>query len=1016
VLVDELGLEPTPLLRELQEQILVQDPALDLPSEASVVSSLPGGQVDNPYKGLRAFTEADAATFYGRNELIATLSSIVTADAGLTAVVGPSGSGKSSLVQAGLIPALRDHDPSWVIASMRPGAYPFTELEVALDRAVGEPTSVTNGWGHESDVLRAVLSVLGERRSRLLLVIDQFEELFVLVDDDERDRFLRSLIALATDPQGRSRVLVTLRADFYDRPLMYPAFGRLMTDHVVNVMPLAPHELESAAIGPASSVGVSFERGLLAALIDEVSGQPNALPLFQYTLTELFDHREDAMLTMAAYATLGGIRGAVASGAETIYEGLDEQQREATRQLFMRLVTVGRHSDTRRVVLASELTTLDVDTVVMHAAVEAFVTNRLLVRDRDALSGALTLEVAHEALLSEWERLRRWIDDGRDDLRQHAVYAVAVDDWLTAGRDPDYLLTGGRLEQFEQWRAATTMQLTVSEREFLDDAARRRDDADAAARARTAEQAKLRRRARRHAFALGAVAAAIATGAIAAIVALTGAEQTSRVAFIASNDSADNESALLFEQGLVRAERDFDVEVARAGGADAADIVAASDNDLVIVDSNAGQSIAPDDLDPNAHYVVTDYEGVRFDRLPNVTTQHWAYEEAGFLAGVAAATTTSTGTIGFLGADRSGSDQEQYRAGFEAGARSIDPGIRILSGYLTGFGYTSQPYDVPAGAREVAGRLYEAGADVIFHVAGRSDAGVLDAASELSTTKRWTIGVGSDLFQAATTRQRTHILMSIVRRFDVQMYGIIDDYLAGKLEAEAQRLSVADGMITYVTNGDALSASGRDSVDRAIAQFVSGEIEPPVAPDGALTEREALLAPGMGIGSVGDIPVTFVVPDGWDGGEGWGVTKGDPAVGVIFMEVANTYNDSCPSVALDPPVGPTVDDLASVWANYPAFEATVPTDVSVDGFDGKQVEFTVPDFNEDDCPYGEFMLLEGVDTPGDGYWAQGPNQVHQLRIVDVDGTRVVIAGIWFPDTPVEDRADIDTILDSIQIG
>jgi hypothetical protein len=223
-------------------------------------------------------------------------------------------------------------------------------------------------------------------------------------------------------------------------------------------------------------------------------------------------------------------------------------------------------------------------------------------------------------------------------------------------------------------------------------------------------------------------------------------------------------------------------------------------------------------------------------------------------------------------------------------------------------------------------------------------------------------------------------------------------------------------MITYVTNGDALSASGRDSVDRAIAQFVSGEIRPPVAPDGALTEREALLAPGMGIGSVGDIPVTFAVPDGWDGGEGWGVTKGDPAVGVIFMEVANTYNDSCPSVALDPPVGPTVGDLASVWANYPAFDATVPTDVSVDGFDGKQVEFTVPDFNEDDCPYGEFMLLEGVDTPGDGYWAQGPNQVHQLRIVDVDGTRVVIAGIWFPDTPVEDRADIDTILDSIKIG
>ena len=283
---------------------------------------------------------------------------------------------------------------------MRPGAYPFTELEAALGRAVGEPPLALNLWSHESDVLRAVLGVLPDDGSRLLLVIDQFEELFALVDDVQRDRFLRSLIALATDPRGRSRVLVTLRADFYDRPLLHPAFGRLMTGHVVNVMPLAADELESAALGPASRVGVSFERGLLAALIDEVSGQPNALPLFQYTLTELFDHREDSTLTRAAYVELGGIRGAVASRAEAIYEGLDDEQREATRQLFMRLVTVGRDSDTRRVVAASELITLDVDIVTMHGAVEAFVANRLLVRDRDALSGALTLEVAHEALLS----------------------------------------------------------------------------------------------------------------------------------------------------------------------------------------------------------------------------------------------------------------------------------------------------------------------------------------------------------------------------------------------------------------------------------------------------------------------------------------------------------------------------------------------------------------------------------------------------------------------------------------
>jgi hypothetical protein len=180
---------------------------------------------------------------------------------------------------------------------------------------------------------------------------------------------------------------------------------------------------------------------------------------------------------------------------------------------------------------------------------------------------------------------------------------------------------------------------------------------------------------------------------------------------------------------------------------------------------------------------------------------------------------------------------------------------------------------------------------------------------------------------------------------------------------------------------------------------------------------------GTGTGSFGDVPVRFTQPDGWDN-IGWAVIKGgttsgdvaDPIFGLLFMEVANTYTDSCPSVALDPPVGPTVDDLASVWGDRPAFDATVPTDITVDGFHGKLVEFTVPDYDEDDCAYGQFMLLGGVGDPTDGYWAQGPNHHHQLRILDVDGTRVVIGAGWYPDTSAKDRADIDEMLDSIQIG
>ena len=178
--------------------------------------------------------------------------------------------------------------------------------------------------------------------------------------------------------------------------------------------------------------------------------------------------------------------------------------------------------------------------------------------------------------------------------------------------------------------------------------------------------------------------------------------------------------------------------------------------------------------------------------------------------------------------------------------------------------------------------------------------------------------------------------------------------------------------------------------------------------------------PGRVSGNVGDVPISYIPADGW-GDIGWAAIKGDPIYGLVFMEVGNTYDDSCPSVARDPAIGPTVDDLGSAWADLPGMNATTPTDITVDGFAGQEVEFTVPDYptgaTVDECADGgHFMLLEGADTPGDGYWAQGPNQHHQLRIVDVDGTRVVIGATWFPDTSEEDRADIDEMLSSIQIG
>ena len=182
----------------------------------------------------------------------------------------------------------------------------------------------------------------------------------------------------------------------------------------------------------------------------------------------------------------------------------------------------------------------------------------------------------------------------------------------------------------------------------------------------------------------------------------------------------------------------------------------------------------------------------------------------------------------------------------------------------------------------------------------------------------------------------------------------------------------------------------------------------------APTVAPTTVAATTGTFVMSNVHITFAVPAGWVDND-WYVSKlgADPIFGVGFNNVANIYTDSCPSVLVDPPVGPTVDDLASAWANLPGFHATAASDITVDGFHGKQVEFTVPDYNKTDCPDGDFKLM----ASGNGAWsAQGPNQHNQLWILDVNGTRLVIVAFSFPDTSPRDRADLDAVLASIQIG
>ncbi len=281
-------------------------------------------------------------------------------------MVGPSGSGKSSAVKAGLIPALRrgalPGSEKWYIVEMCPHSHPLDELEVALLRLSANPDLKLSEQlqRDERGLLRAARLILPNAHSQLLLVVDQFEELFTLVDRTEARHFMDLLYQAVSDPHSPLRVVITLRADFYDRPLMEQDFSALVGQRTEVVVPLSGEELERSVRCPAERVGVAFEAGLVTEIVAEVVEQPGALPLLQYALTELFELRDGRTLTHAGYGAIGGVLGALWGRAETVYQGLDEAQQALARQVFLRLVALGEGvEDTRRRVLIAELAGLN---------------------------------------------------------------------------------------------------------------------------------------------------------------------------------------------------------------------------------------------------------------------------------------------------------------------------------------------------------------------------------------------------------------------------------------------------------------------------------------------------------------------------------------------------------------------------------------------------------------------------------------------------------------------------------
>ncbi len=487
-----------------------------------------------PYMGLEPFQEEDAAFFCGRDGAVQDLVARVNAD-NFVAVVGRSGSGKSSLVFAGLMPALRRQrvTTAWDVATVRPGAWPlhalaaafnptppsagtfagqdWLETEVAALRA-GPPTKLVSA-------LAKRLANAPEKPDRLLLYIDQWEELYTLgpgreaLEDQHKqhaadvERFIALLVATTKDPAARTSLVLTVRADFYGPLIRHPLLSALLPQQQVNIGPMSRDDLRSAIVVPAQKVGLDFHPpGLVDQILDEVGSDEGMLPLLQYALKETWVRREGKCLTADGYVEAGRVQGAIRATAERTYAALKPAEKEAARRLFLGLVRPGEgNRDTKiRIALPSDETLREV------AAKFADPKARLLVMGSEPLPSAMpdrkaeaasidrpgerpTLELAHEALIRTWPALQDWLDLNREKLEARAAILQQKEEWDQNGENESLLLPSGfHLERGLRLLADPGEVPVEDIRAYIERSAKREEERRAAERARLVEEERRR--------------------------------------------------------------------------------------------------------------------------------------------------------------------------------------------------------------------------------------------------------------------------------------------------------------------------------------------------------------------------------------------------------------------------------------------------------------------------------------------------------------------------------------------
>jgi len=442
-----------------------------------------------PYRGLRVFDVDDAPFFFGREALVQWLLNELRPAVEsqqvnrFLAIVGFSGSGKSSVARAGVSGAIRRDDISassrWPVAICRPGSDPLESLAVALSSAVnvaqGAPALaelIVEFEKNEKTLHLIARQSLRENApaTRLVVVVDQFEEVFTLCRKDElREALIRNVLYAAKVAQGRTHVILTMRADFYGKCAVNAELAAAFSDHHVLVGPMTDDELRRAIERPTQLVGCELEAGLVDLLVQDVRRQPGALPLLQYALLELWNKREGRRLTVKAYQEIGKLEGALQRRADATLKAFSQDEQELCRRTFLRLTQPGEGTeDTKRRVSMQELLSLSGKSNAEEDIIQKLADASLLTTEGDLTRSDAFVEVAHEALIRGWPRLRQWLDEDRAALRLHHRISEVAQEWQRSNKEEGMLYRGARLAQAQEWRERNEAEPNLIEREFLD--------------------------------------------------------------------------------------------------------------------------------------------------------------------------------------------------------------------------------------------------------------------------------------------------------------------------------------------------------------------------------------------------------------------------------------------------------------------------------------------------------------------------------------------------------------------